>query len=109
MRIINFFQINDWKIRNFLLIILSFQFLFLGIVGLRAIGIDIPILRQIISFIYLLFVPGLLILRILRFHELGKLKTILFTMGLSITFLYLLGFFINLLYPFLGIHSPISF
>ena len=35
----------------------------LGLIGLAALGFDIPVLRQIVGFIFLTFVPGILILK----------------------------------------------
>jgi len=80
----------------------------LGLVGLAALGFEIPVVRQIVGFIFLTFVPGLLILRILRLHRLGAIETLLYSVGLSIAFVMFLGFFINTFYPVLGISKLIS-
>ena len=76
-------------------------------VGLDTVGLKIPIIRQLIGFIYLTFIPGILILRILKLHNLGNIETILYTVGLSIATLMFTGFFINMVYPFLGISKPL--
>jgi len=73
-----------------------------------AIGLNIPILRQTIVFIYLLFIPGFVLLRILRLKKLNLVDTILFSVGLSIAFLMFIGLLINELYPILGISQPLS-
>ncbi|MCL0056312.1 DUF2206 domain-containing protein [Dehalococcoidia bacterium] len=99
---------NNWKIGKFLKVILAIQLAMLGLIGLAFIGYDIPFLRQILGFIYLTFVPGLLILRILRLHRLGTIETLLYSVGLSIAFVMFLGFFVNMLYPLIGISDPIS-
>ena len=109
MQINNLLQMNDWKIEKFLKVILAVQLAMWGVIGLDAIGIQIPILRQFIGFIYLTFVPGILILRILKLHKLGNIETLLYTVGLSIATLMFTGFFMNMLYPFFGISGPISF
>ena len=64
---------NDWEIKKFLSVILSIQLALWGVIGLDAMGIQIPIIRQLIGFIYLTFVPGILILRILKLHNLGNI------------------------------------
>lgn len=108
MYIINFFQMNDWEIKRFLSVILSIQFAMWGAIGLDAVSLQIPILRQLIGFIYLLFVPGILILRILKLHNLGNTETLLCTIGLSIATLMFAGLLMNMVYPFFGIFGPIS-
>ncbi|MCL0050597.1 DUF2206 domain-containing protein [Dehalococcoidia bacterium] len=99
---------NNWKIGKFLKVVLSIHLAVLGAIGLSVLGYDIPFLTQIVGFIYLTFVPGLLILRILRLHRLGTIETLLYSVGLSIAFVMFLGFFVNMLYPLIGISDPIS-
>ena len=108
MRIINPLQINDLDIKSFLKIIVAIQLAMFGIIVLDIIGLDIPILRQLIGFIYLTFVPGIIILRILKLHKLGNTETLLYTVGLSIATVMLTGLFMNTVYPFFGISGPIS-
>ena len=108
MQINNPLQMNDWEIKKVLKVVLAIQFAVWGVIGLEVIGLHIPIVRQLISFIYLTFVPGILILRILRLHKLGNIETPLYTVGLSITTLMFTGLFMDTLYPFFGISRPIS-
>jgi len=104
----NPFQINDWEIKKFLRVVLAVQLAILGLVGCSALGYEIPVLRQIVGFIYLTFIPGVIILRILKLHKLGAVETLVYTVGLSLAFDMFLGYFINLLYPLIGISKPIS-
>ena len=108
MQINNSFQMNDWEINKFLKVVLAIQLTLWGVIGLDAIGIQIPIIRQFIGFIYLTFIPGILILRILKLHKLGNIETILYAVGLSIATLMFTGLFMNTLYPLFGISGPIS-
>ena len=108
MQISNPLQMNDWQIKSFLLLIFSIQISFLGLIVLDSINIQIPIIRQFISFIFLTFIPGFLILRIFNIHNLGNVKTVLYSVGLSIGSLMLIGLFMNTIYPFFGISRPIS-
>jgi uncharacterized membrane protein len=101
-------QMNDWEINKFLRIVLVVQLAMLGLVGLAALGFDIPVLRHIVGFIYLTFIPGVIILRLLRLHQLGSIRTLLYSVGLSLAFNMFLGFLINLIYPHIGIPRPIS-
>ena len=99
---------NDWEIKKFFKVVLAIQLAMWGVIGLDAVGLQIPILRQFIGFIYLTIIPGILILRILKVHKLGNIETLLYTVGLSITTLMFTGLFMNTVYPFFGISGPIS-
>jgi uncharacterized membrane protein len=101
-------QMNDWGIKKFLIVCGVFQVALLILAGLTVIGITVPVLPQIVGFIYLTFLPGLIILRIMRMHRQGTIITLLYTVGLSLTFNMFLGFLINLIYPLVGIVHPIS-
>ena len=99
---------NDWEMGKFLKVVLAIQFAMWGAIALDAIGLQIPIIRQFIGFVYLTFVPGIIILRILKLHKLGNIETLLYTVGLSIATLMFTGLFMNTLYPIFGISGPIS-
>lgn len=101
-------QMNDWEINKFLSVVFVVQLAMLVLVGLGALGFDIPAVRQIVGFVYLTFIPGLLILRILKLHKLGAARTLLYLVGLSLAFNMFLGFLINIFYPHIGISKPIS-
>lgn len=70
--------------------------------------LDIQFLRQILGFFLLTFLPGLLILQILKLDKLNRVETLLYSIGLSIAFLMFTGFTINMLYPTFGISKPLS-
>jgi len=108
MQILNPFKMNDWKIHNFLILIIAIQCAIWGAIGLDSIGLSIPILRQFIGFIYLFFVPGIIIIRILKIHKLNSIETLLLAVGSSISTIMFTGFFINRIYPMFGISKPIS-
>jgi uncharacterized membrane protein len=99
---------NDWQIKKCLWLSLAILLAMLGLFGLGSLGFDIPILRQIVGFIFLTFVPGVLILRILRVHNVGIIESLLYSVGLSVTFVMFCGMAVNFLLPLLGISQPIS-
>jgi len=108
MKASNLMCINDWDIGKFLKVIIGLQLALWGIITLGIIGLKITILRQLIGFVYLTFVPGFITLRILKMHKLGNIKTLLYTVGLSIATLMFIGLFMSTVYPILGISKPIS-
>ncbi|MFC1948660.1 DUF2206 domain-containing protein [Chloroflexota bacterium] len=96
---------NDWKFKHFLWVLLTIQALVLLGIGPLA---GITPIRQPLGLIYLLFVPGVIILRIARIHKIGPIKTLLFSVGLSIATVMLAGLVMNTLLPTLGISEPLS-
>ena len=72
-----------------------------------AIVFDIPVTRQVIGFIFLTFVPGFAILRLLK-SEFVFTEKVLFSAGLSIVFSMGIGLLINSFAPFLGFFKPLS-
>ncbi len=70
--------------------------------------LNIPIARQVIGFVYVSFIPGFLVLKILRLNPKSRTNTVLLSVGLSIAFLMFIGLAINELYPILGISKPLS-
>jgi uncharacterized membrane protein len=101
-------QINDWKFSRFIKLIIIVQLLTLFLVGLNLKGITIPIITQLTGFIYLTVIPGFLILRILKIHQIGSVKSLLYAVGLSIVSVMFLGFIVDMVLPFVGIYNPLS-
>ncbi len=99
---------NRWQIKKSLTAIAIIQVTLLVLIVLESLNFHIPILRQFIGFIYLTFIPGILILRILKLHYLDNIETILYSVGLSLTTLMFTGFFMNTVYPFFGVSKPLS-
>jgi len=73
-----------------------------------AILIDIPIIRQIFGFLFLMLLPGLLILQILKLNKLEFVEKLILSVGLSISFLMFFGLLINNLSISLGYLTPLS-
>ena len=88
--------------RLFLLI-----FIFLIVTDL-AILLDIPILRQLLGFLFFTTIPGLLILCVLKLNRLKLTETIVLSVGLSISFLMFFGLLVDgALFAF-GYATPLS-
>ncbi len=104
----NIFCTNDWNIRSLFLFILSLLLAFCGSIALDILGFPTLFIRQITGFLLLTFVPGILLLRILRIHDLGAVRTTVYAVGLSLATLMFSGFFLNLACPLFGSFRPIS-
>jgi len=89
--------------QKLLIALLSFIF----IINL-AIFLDIPFLRQILGFLFLTMLPGLLILQIMRLIEIGSTEKFVLSVGLSISFLMFFGLLINNLSLSLGYETPLA-
>ncbi|MCC7551738.1 MAG: DUF2206 domain-containing protein [Methanobacterium sp.] len=96
---------NDWKVERLLKLVICTQFILLLLLSMEFLGFSIPIIREMLSLFYILYIPGVLILRILKIHRLNEIETILFSVGLSIVFLMFVGFLINYLFRFLKIET----
>jgi uncharacterized membrane protein len=91
-------RMNDWPIFPFLTFVFSVQFLLIVVIVLDSSGITVPIIRPVLGIVYLLFIPGLLVLRALRLHKLSGLETSIYALGISLTLEMLLGVLINVFY-----------
>ena len=99
---------NDWDIKNLFRFIIVIQTILWISAGLNSFYVHIPVVSEVSAFISLIFINGVLILRILRIHGLGNIETLLYSVGLSIASLMFLGMIIDLIYPLFGIQKPIS-
>ncbi len=108
MKLLNPFKMNDWNIKYLFIVVFLFQAILWSSIILDFYGINIPFIREFAAFIALFFLNGVLILRILRIHELDNIKTILYTLGISTATIMFFGMFVDLFYPFLGITQPIA-
>lgn len=73
-----------------------------------AIVFDVPLARQILGFLYLTYVPGLVLIELFRLSSFDTAQTLLFSSGFSIAMLMFSGLLVNILFPLLGIHDPLS-
>ncbi len=108
IKIPDIFQLNDWEPKKFLRMMAAIHLAMLGVIGLDFMGLEILILRQVVGFLYLTFVPGIIILRLLKVHGLGGAESVLLSTGISITFMMFSGFFLNTILSYLNIDSPLS-
>jgi uncharacterized membrane protein len=69
---------------------------------------NVPVARQVIAFVYITFVPGFTILKLLKQDELDIIEKVVFSVGLSIAFLMLVGLVINIVGPLAGFTSPLE-
>ncbi|GAJ24967.1 unnamed protein product, partial [marine sediment metagenome] len=65
-------------------------------------------LRAIFSFIFLITIPGLLIMLILKIRKIGFWEYLVYIIGLSVAFLMFGGLFINWVFSLIGIDKPLS-
>ncbi len=101
-------QINDWEINRFLALTITAHVSIMAVTGLYLSGFDIPAIRESVGFIYLTFIPGFIILRLLKIHRLSLVENILYAVGLSIIFLMMVGFIVNAVYPAFGLLYPLA-
>ncbi|WP_456420716.1 DUF2206 domain-containing protein [Thermococcus sp.] len=71
-------------------------------------GIHLPLIRQVLGFVALTFLPGYLLLKILRTRLESTSERIFMSVALSISIVMFMGIFANFIYPFIGIKRPIT-
>lgn len=108
MIIPDLFRLNDWSTRRFNLfiwsILVAYDFSFISNVPLYS----IEILSKILGFVILTFIPGYIILRIFKVHDIDRVVTLLLAVGLSLSFIMIFGFTVNMFLPYIGVSKPIS-
>ena len=108
MQIRNPITLNDWRIRHYFIAILALQLGLLFVQLLESTNIHIPFLQAILGFAFFSFIPGIIVLRILRVHNISTVETLLYAVGLSISALMFTGLLMSMLYPLFGISRPMS-
>jgi uncharacterized membrane protein len=82
--------------------------LFIQIIAIVTVLLDIPILRVLIGFVYVTFLPGLLLLRLLKLDLKSIVEIAALAVGLSIAFSMFIGLLLNELLPLIGMPQPLS-
>jgi uncharacterized membrane protein len=91
LNIIKKFQVKEWFIITILMLLITDLVILL----------NLPVLRDIIPFLFFTIIPGFLIVTILRLNKIEFLTKFLLSVGLSISILLAVGLFLNILYPIL--------
>jgi len=100
--------IKPYPPRIFNVFILSITIAFYSSIFMDIMGLHIPFLRQTFGFIYLTFIPGVILLKILHFDDLTITEIILHSIGLSLSLLMGVGVIINSLNQLAEINRPFS-
>jgi len=69
---------------------------------------NVQVARQIVGFFYLTFIPGFIILKLLRLNDLSCSETLLLSVGFSLAFLMLCGLMLGEFCRSLGFLQPLS-
>lgn len=85
-----------------------FYLALLFIITWLAIALDIPVLRPLLGFIYVAFVPGLLLLIIFRLNQVSLTAKILLSVGLSASFFLIFGLVSNAVSLAVGFEKPLA-
>lgn len=82
--------------------------LFVVLTFCAVVFLDIPVVRQVLGFLFLTFIPGVLIVLMLNLKELTKLEKFTIAIGASIAFLMITGFFLNEFSVVAGFYDPLQ-
>lgn len=90
-------------------ITISYIVIFLILFDLfNGLNINFFVLRPVISFLFLTFLPGFLLLLNFNIRKISFWDLVLYSAGLSIFLLYFYGLFINSAYLHIGLNRPLS-
>ena len=70
--------------------------------------LDVPVLQQLLGFIYIAFLPGFLLLRILRLDKIELTVKTLLVVGLSAAFFMIFGLILNNVSLATGFNEPLA-
>ena len=99
---------NDWRIKKCLAACFGLFLATVIVIELAGLGFELPGLRPLIVLFFVALVPGILILRILKIHNIGLLESLLNSIGFSLLLIIFIGIVLNFSLPPLGITRPIS-
>jgi uncharacterized membrane protein len=99
---------NDWEIKKCLVACFGLFLATLIVVEMASLGLDLPGLRQVLVLLFIALVPGVLILRILKIHNVSILESFLYSIGLSILFVIFIGVILNFTLPPLRVAAPLT-
>jgi uncharacterized membrane protein len=57
----NLFILSDWELKKLLSVVLTTQLTLVGLIFLESSGFEIPIIRLLVGFVYLTFIPRVLL------------------------------------------------
>ena len=98
---------HDWRLKTSISFALAVVLLNALLVTAGMLGVDVILLRPLVAFIFLTFIPGMLMLRILRIHNINTVESIVYSAGLSLAFTMICGVIINFTLPLVNITQPL--
>jgi uncharacterized membrane protein len=99
---------NDWKIRDCLLLCGGLTLAQVLLTVLASAGLEVPVIHQVIGFIFLTFVPGILLLRVFKVHGIHVVEGMAYSVGLSLMLVMFSDALITFLLPPFHIQRPIT-
>ncbi|MEM4143004.1 MAG: DUF2206 domain-containing protein [Candidatus Bathyarchaeia archaeon] len=91
------------KEKEFLLLVLFFQ-----LATFVSSYLNIPVAKQIMGFIYFTFIPGFVLIKLLNIRPQNLTEAVLFSVGLSLVSLLIIGLSVNELHSIFAIQKPLT-
>mgnify|MGYP000934550071 CR=1 FL=1 len=102
-------QANDWRFGRFATYVIILQIITFLIIFLDDNGLISLNLRGLFTFLFYSYVPGLVLLRVLRMHRLGGVLTTLLSVAASVAIMMFTGLILNLMYFEMNGSLPFTF
>lgn len=94
--------------RRVTLAVLALQLAVLAVVGVERLGLALPVVREVLTVPYLTLVPGYLLVRVVGVTDVGRIQTLLYSVGLSLVSLMATGVVANFALRQVGVARPVS-
>jgi uncharacterized membrane protein len=101
-------QTVDVTTRRVALAVATLQVLVLAVVAVEWVGLPLPVVRPVVTVVYLTLVPGYLLLRLAGVTDESRVETLLYSVGLSLVALMATGVASNFTLRLLGVERPMS-
>lgn len=99
---------NRWPLRRLALTVVSLQSTVFGLLIMAGLGMPLEPLLTPVVLVYVLVIPGCLVLRSLKVRELGLAESIPLTIGLSLVIFMGVGLLLNEVGPLVGLAKPLQ-
>jgi len=99
---------NDWGLKKLLTACGFVAALQAGLGLLEQTGFHIPVIQVVNGFVLLTLIPGILLMRILRIHNINIIESMAYSVGLSLGIIMFSGAAINFVLPLIRIDQPLS-
>lgn len=100
----NVIRAYEWEVDSLLKLVVVLLTIYFFLLFLDEAGRPLELLQVMVSLIIILFIPGTLFLRLLKWeYRESSMEVLLYTLGISVAIILFLGFMLDLVLGFMGV------